>query len=350
MKEIWILSMIVIASACNGIKNQDPPIPTLNALILDGQNNHYIWPKTTMMMKSYLEQTGLFNVEINRADSIWLGIKYNQSRTVPLDGYINNFPLDSSPHIISDEPVKTSNLNIDFNKYDLIVSNLGAMAAEWPDDTKRKFERYMDKGGGFVVVHAANNAWGDWVEFNKMIGLGAWGGRDSISGPYVYYNDYGKIVVDSTEGVCATHGREYEYIVTSRAPEHPIMKALPMEWLHSQDELYDRMRGPFESATILATAFSDIDENEQTWDPVMKGTGWNVPTLMAINYGQGRVFHTTLGHFDYSMECVGFITTFQRGAEWAATGEVTQEVPDDFPATKESITRIWKENKVSDIR
>lgn len=298
-------------------------------------------------MKNYLEQTGLFDVDINRTDTIWLGIKYNQSRTAPLEEYITEFPSDSSSYVISDEPVKTSNFNIDFSKYDLIVSNLGAMTPDWPDDTKRKFENYMNKGGGFVVVHAANNAWGDWVEFNKMIGLGAWGDRDSISGPYVYYNDDGKIQVDPSEGLCATHGREHEYVITSRAPEHPIMKDLPMEWLHSQDELYDRMRGPFENATILATAFSDIDKNEQPWEPTMKGTGWNVPTLMAINYGKGRVFHATLGHFDYSMECVGFITTLQRGAEWAATGEVTQDVPDDFPSKKETISRILKEINVS---
>ncbi len=32
------------------------------------------------------------------------------------------------------------------------------------------------------------------------------------------------------------------------------------------------------------------------------------------------------------MRCVGFIGTYQRGAEWATTGRVTQvEVPDDFP-------------------
>jgi hypothetical protein len=31
------------------------------------------------------------------------------------------------------------------------------------------------------------------------------------------------------------------------------------------------------------------------------------------------------------MHCVGFIVTFQRGAEWAASGNVTQAVPFDFP-------------------
>jgi type 1 glutamine amidotransferase len=54
--------------------------------------------------------------------------------------------------------------------------------------------------------------------------------------------------------------------------------------------------------------------------------------LMAISYDKGRVFHTTLGHHTPSFECVGFIVTFKRGVEWAATGKVTQtDIPADFP-------------------
>jgi hypothetical protein len=34
---------------------------------------------------------------------------------------------------------------------------------------------------------------------------------------------------------------------------------------------------------------------------------------------------------------VGFMTTFQRGTEWAATGKVTQKVPKDFP-TADSVS------------
>ena len=67
------------------------------------------------------------------------------------------------------------------------------------------------------------------------------------------------------------------------------------------------------------------------WNKKVSGSERHEPMLMAINYGKGRVFHTAMGHMDYSMECVGFITTLQRGAEWAATGEVTQKVPADFP-------------------
>ncbi len=32
-----------------------------------------------------------------------------------------------------------------------------------------------------------------------------------------------------------------------------------------------------------------------------------------------------------AIDCVGFVTLIQRGAEWAATGTVTQSVPQTFP-------------------
>ena len=74
---------------------------------------------------------------------------------------------------------------------------------------------------------------------------------------------------------------------------------------------------------VLATARSD---------PANKGTGHDEPILMTISFGNGRVFHTTLGNDVEALRCVGFITTFQRGTEWAATGRVTVKVPPDFPA------------------
>ena len=38
----------------------------MKALIIDGQNNHGMWPKTTVMMKKYLEESGLFTVDVKR--------------------------------------------------------------------------------------------------------------------------------------------------------------------------------------------------------------------------------------------------------------------------------------------
>ncbi|MFX0556881.1 ThuA domain-containing protein [Maribacter sp. CXY002] len=346
MKKLnWLVVIVLLVMACgqdNKKENAVAKEPSkLKALIIDGQNNHFIWPKTTMMMKDYLEETNLFEVAIHRMDSVWLGIKYNQSRPEAYTSFIEKYPLDSAAYGISHTPITTSNFSIDFEQYDLIVSNLGAESPLWPTETRAKFEEYMNNGGGFVVVHAANNAWGNWPEYNKMIGLGAWGGRDEQSGPYVYYNEEGKLIKDNSEGGCGSHGAEYEFEVTTRAPKHPIMQGLPTTWLHTPDEMYERMRGPFVNATILATAYSDVEKNAPPWDPTVKGLGQHVPMLMAIDYGQGRIFHTTLGHFDYSAECVGFITTLQRGSEWAATGKVTQAIPSDFPTKEKSVSRKW---------
>jgi type 1 glutamine amidotransferase len=119
-------------------------------------------------------------------------------------------------------------------------------------------------------------------------------------------------------------------VVKLRDAENPIVKGLPDEWLHAKDELYDRLRGPAKDMHILATAYSD---------PETGGTGRHEPMLMTLTYGKGRVFHTVLGHADYSMKCVGFITTLLRGAEWAATGAVTIPAPDDFPTKEKTSSR-----------
>ena len=72
----------------------------------------------------------------------------------------------------------------------------------------------------------------------------------------------------------------------------------------------------------------------------------NEPMLFTVSYGKGRVFQTTLGHIGakddstvLSARNVGFITTLQRGVEWAATGDVTQSIPQDFPTAYEASVR-----------
>jgi type 1 glutamine amidotransferase len=264
----------------------------LAALIIEGQNNHGVWPQTTQMMKGYLEESGRFTVDV--------------VRTKP-----KGTDADFKP---------------EFAKYQVVVSNYNGAA--WPEETKKAFVDYMKNGGGFVVVHAANNSFGDWTEYNEIIGLGGWGGRNAASGPYVYLDDEGKTIRNTSPGSGGHHGPQHPFQIVIRDDSHPITKGMPTAWMHSKDELYDLLRGPAENMHILATALAAKDQG---------GSGRHEPMLMTIQYGKGRVFHTPMGHAEYSQDCVGFIASLQRGSEWAATGEVTIPIPEDFPtADKES--------------
>jgi len=258
----------------------------LKALIIDGQNNHN-WKGTTPILKSLLNETGLFAVDV---------------ATSPPEG----------------QPMDTFKPN--FSQYDVIVSNY--TGADWPKQTQDALIEYMNNGGGLVIYHAANNAFPQWKQWNEMTALGGWGGRDEKAGPKVRYRD-GKFVLDDSPGRGGTHGPQHEFQIIIRDPNHPITAGLPQKWMHTKDELYSELRGPAKNMSILATAYAD---------PEKKGTGEHEPILFTVRFGKGRVFQTALGHGPEQLRCVGFIFTFQRGTEWAATGRVTQmQVPQDFP-------------------
>ncbi len=295
----------------------------MKVLIVDGQNNHAMWPKITAMMKSYLEETDRFEVDVYRTKYTWKG-----------DELITQFPIEGLKKTEAlDKPKHDPEFKPSFESYDVVISNFGWSAAPWPDETQKDFEHYMNDGGGLVVIHAADNSFEFWPAYNEMIGLGGWGGRTEKDGPYVYYNLQNKLKRDMSVGKGGSHGPQREFTVKLREANHPIVKGMPDEWMHTKDELYDRLRGPAKNMTVLATSFAGEDQ---------KGTGRHEPMMMIIDYGQGRVFHTPLGHADYSVECVGFITAFQRGTEWAATGQVKDSnIPNDFPTKDKSSHRSY---------
>lgn len=276
-------------------EEQSPP--KLKVLIIDGQMVYagHKWQETTPVLKAILESSGRFVVDVF---------------TFPPKGQSNEGFCPA------------------FADYAVVVMNYEGDA--WSEKTKQAFVDYMRQGGGLVVVHAADNAFADWPEWNEMIGLGGWGGRNEKAGPMVWWQD-GQLVYDSSPGAAGYHGQKADWVVTIRDPNHPIVAGLPGRWLHCCDELYSKLRGPAVHLNVLATGWQS---------PEQGGTGRDELCLFTIRFGKGRIFHTTLGHDRASMECVGFILTLQRGAEWATSGAVTlTDVPCDFPTEAQTRTR-----------
>lgn len=309
-KLVYLLLLgAILYAGCANSKNLIKKNETqkLKTLIVNGQNNHN-WKIGSETLKQMLEGSELFTVDV---------------ATSPEKG------------------ADMSNFKPNFPAYDLIVLDYNGDG--WCDEAKSSFVSYVKNGGGVFVFHAADNAFPEWKEYNEIIGLGGWGKRNEKDGPYVYVDDNGKVIHDNSPGNGGAHGQQHEYIVKVRKPNHPIMKGLPEEWLHAQDELYHGLRGPAKNMTILATAYSDPKTGSKA---KFQPTGRHEPALMTIKYGKGRIFHTIMGHAsekNQAMKCAGFIVTSLRGAEWAATGKVTQAIPENLPTKTE--VHLWEDYK-----
>ncbi|HET8735894.1 MAG TPA: ThuA domain-containing protein [Pricia sp.] len=326
MQRLKSISLVIITLLSNAsvFSQSRDTTDIIKVLIVDGQNNHDQWPKITYILKKEMEKSGLFHVDVERSAYTWKG-----------DDFLEEFAIAGIRGTQAlDKPKSDPNFTPNFAGYDVVINNFGWNAAPWPEQTQKALEEYIKGGGGLVVFHAADNAFPQWEAYNQMIGLGGWGDRTEKDGPYVYYNDAGEIVRDTTAGKAGAHGPESEYQIRVRDGGHPITMGMPSTWMHTKDELYNRLRGPAENMKILATAYSDPDN---------EGTGRHEPALMVLTYGDGRIFHNIMGHADYSVLGVGFMTSMLRGAEWAATGEVTQDIPEDFPTAETSSSREFGE-------
>jgi type 1 glutamine amidotransferase len=278
-------------------------------MIVDGQNNHD-WRATSAYLRTIFEDSGHFEI------------------TEPATAPPNPSTPDGKRYADNPEQYELdmSAFRPWFERVDVIVLNYNGLP--WPEKVQQAFEKTIEEGKGIVVIHAADNAFPSWANYERMIGL-AW--RPKGAGARISFDDSGSpIREEAGTGPDSGHGKRHSYQVRMREPDHPIMRGLPPLWMHARDELYHGLRGPAKEMTVLATAYSD---------PAQEGTGTNEPIAWTVNYGKGRVFHTPMGHDVSAMKCVGFITLVLRGSEWAATGDVTIPIPDDFPTADRVSTR-----------
>ena len=295
MKRLFSLLLLITVAISSACSHQP-----IKALIISGQNNHN-WQVSHQVLQTILNNSTLFEADI--------------ALTPEAGGDMNTF-------------------NPDFSAYDVVV--LDYNGDRWSEQTDAAFLEYVQAGGGVVIYHAADNAFAQWEEFNKIIALGGWEGRDEKAGPYYYLVD-GKPTLDYSAGAGGSHGSEREYPMHCRTADHPITRGLPDNWLHGRDEMYDRMRGPANIKDLLYSGYADAKKG---------GSGREEPLVFTVDYGKARIFHLMLGHAganekkNPAMQCAGFQTLLLRGAEWAATGKVTQPVPEDFPTAEKTSFRL----------
>ncbi len=196
-------------------------------------------------------------------------------------------------------------------KYEAVV--LDYNGKRWGEDAETTFIEAVQGGLGVVVVHAADNHGPGWVEYEKLVG-DLW--RKGTG-----------------------HGRFHTFNVEMTDRDHPVTRSLPNFVLHP-DELYHKLVNVHGvERRVLATAMSD---------PETGGTGNAEPMVLVKSFGEGRVFHTPLGHAwvnnpvqQASHNDPQFRALITRGTEWAATGTVRDETTAPAPLTDEERAEGW---------
>jgi uncharacterized protein len=291
MKTLTVMLLACLAAAALNPRSTCAADP-IKVMIIGGQNNHN-WSLSTPYMKELLDRNPHFQATICNA-----------------------------PERGADQAAWDA-WQPKFSDYDVILLDYNGQM--WPDRIKTDFVQYVQDGGNVVVIHAANNAFTGWKEFEQMVGL-LW--RNPNYGYSLYVDEDGQVVREEPgEGRRMGHGSQYDWKMTVRAPEHPITAGMPLHWMHKHDELYHGQRGPAENINILLTAFSD---------PNRGGTGKHEPIVWWVPYGKGKVLTNLMGHVGQlgCMHCVGFQVLLYRSCEWLAAGKCQTPIPEDFPTAE----------------
>ncbi|MFT4541883.1 MAG: type 1 glutamine amidotransferase [Planctomycetota bacterium] len=272
-----ILNLALLSlSAAPDLLNQ-PPLQSgagadasssaIEVLLISGENNHD-WEWTTPSLVEILEQSGRFHVEVT---------------TTPATTLADAEALKSFDVFL-----------LDYN------------GPRWGEVAEANFLASVQAGTGVSVVHAANNAFEGWTEYETLVGL-CW---RKDSSPAERHTGHGKF-------------HTFDVEIVDR--EHPLTATLPTLFEHP-DELYHWLVPMHDAQNrVLARAFSD---------PETGGTGEQEPMIVVQSFGEGRIFHTPLGHVWRGVEASRashmdpqFRSLVIRGTEWAATGAVRDGAP-----------------------
>jgi len=248
----------MLASLACALASLGPPAERpepIRTLLVSGANNHW-WEWTTPRIAALLEASGKFVVEVTEDPATTLA---DLEALADVELFV-----------------------LDYN------------GPRWGAEAEANFLTAVDAGAGVAVIHAANNAFPGWGEYERMVGL-LW--REGTG-----------------------HGRYHRFDVEIADRNHPITRDLPRMVAHPDELYHGLVNSQDEDFRILMHALS----REETG-----GTGAWEPMVIVNEYGLGRIFHTPLGHVwggneaqFATYEDPAFVDLLVRGCEWAATGTV----------------------------
>jgi len=241
-----LATMCVVVSLCvsGGLGSEPSKQPLKRVLLITGRDvPAHCWRETTPILREHLEKTKRFEV------------------------------------VVSEEPLVLESSAL--AKYDAIVINYYNWERESiTDKAKENLLKFVKDGKGLVSFHFTCRAFGEWKEFQKLIGR-IWIGGQSGHGPR---GEFQTKVVDK------------DHFITQGVAD-----------FKADDELYAKLVGD-SPIHVLVEAYSD-------WSKRVEPLAWT------LEYGKGRVFNIVLGHDVKAVKDPNFGKLFQRGTRWIVRDE-----------------------------
>lgn len=167
------------------------------------------------------------------------------------------------------------------NRYDLVfLAMYNAKTPTLSSGAKENLVKFVSGGKGMVIAHLASASFKEWDEFGKLCG------RHWVMGK-------------------SGHGPRGIFKARIAKKDDPITAGL--NDFEADDELYAKLQG---DAPIKVLVEADSDWSHQV-----------EPLVFTVAYGQGRVFHETLGHDVKALQNPTVQTLIKRGCEWAGRGK-----------------------------
>lgn len=201
-----------------------------------------------------------------RHDSIPAGIAAIQAL-----GQAHGFAVQASedPALFSDTGLRGVGVVVFLNTSGNVLNN----------DQQAAFERFVQRGGGFVGVHSASDTEYSWPWYGGLVGS---------------YFDHHPAIQPATIQVVS--------------PGHPSTAGLPPLWTRT-DEWYNFRRVPEGGEVLLR-----LDEASYSGGSM----GGNHPIAWCQRYDGGRAWYTGLGHTSESYAEPLFLQHLLGGIRWAA--------------------------------
>lgn len=267
----------------------DPAEKRLRVLIISGQNSYeHDWTGMNNLLRTLMQDSGRFDVRVTE--------DFDHGTLAMLKAYDVVLLNYSSRWVYND-----------------------AAEHRWSPEAEQALFAYVRDGGGLVAYHSSFT-WGyNWPEYRRLVGAVMEPGSSRRSPP----------------GAFPVH-------IVDR--DNPITKGMrEFIWTYNDDMYTNMSVDPEAHIHVLATAH----DASASYDPklagpkypvaaytpeklkAMKGMDADHPQVWTADYGKGRVFSVTLGHDEVSLHFTPLQALILRGAEWAATGQVTLPLPDD---------------------